>query len=65
MRWAEADQLQHLLDLLLTLILVTDPVEAETLGDGRADLGPGIERPVGVLEDDLHSTAKRLQVVPR
>ena len=46
------------------LLSVADTVELEALGDRLADLRPRVERRVGVLEDDLHPVAERLELLP-
>ena len=38
-----------------------DPVDGEGLPDDRADRPPGVERGVGILEDDLHPPAQRAE----
>ncbi len=62
---AQAHQLQHLLDSLLTLVTITHPVQLQTFCNRRAHLGTGIEGSVGILEDDLDPTTERLQVLAR
>ena len=57
----EADLLEQLLDGLLALLAVADPVDAHRVADDRADALARVQARVGVLEDHLHLAAKRPQ----
>ena len=58
---AEADALEHL-DHGLVAPLALEPVDPQALADEVAHLHARVERADGVLEDDLHVPAHRLQL---
>src|SRR5205085_513881 len=52
---AEPDRAQELVDALLALDAArVEPVDLERLADDVAHRHPGVQRRVGILEDDLH-----------
>src|SRR4029079_18646675 len=58
----EADHPQQVLDALLALLAVADPVDAHRVADDRADALARVQARVGVLEDHLHLAAQRPQL---
>ena len=55
----EAHRLQKLLDAVLHLVVLNDPVNPDRFGDCLSDGLPRVERGGRVLEDDLHLLAER------
>ncbi len=54
---------QHLLDHDVALLAILDAVDQQALGDDVAHGHARVQRRIGVLEDDLHVAAQRLEFV--